>query len=85
MTQIFGQNFQRLRTSGRHYSATLQIDEISQPNRPSTGFPLSILPLESIQSHSLVSRLRTRSVPSKFLALIVYLFIASWSIYRQTL
>jgi len=30
------------------------------------------------------SRVRRRSVPSKFIALIVYLFIASWSIYRLT-
>jgi len=47
-----------------------------------TDFPF--LPLESTQSHSLDSRVRRRSVPSKFIALIVYLFIASWSIYRLT-
>jgi len=40
--QIFGQSFQRLATSDRYNSLTIQIDENSDPNGPSMGCPVPI-------------------------------------------
>jgi len=84
--QICRRNLQQFATTDHNISDMITNRGNSRPIGPSMGCSLSIFTagINSTQVIPLDSRLHTKSIPSKFVALIVYLFIASWSIYRLT-